>query len=122
MLLSIYIIFSIVAIILLILLAYISEMEYIKVDKTGREYNANVLIAAPISVLAWVIMIILAYQSWNIESLYLSGGSVATYVYQLDYLVMVWVVLFFITVALLAKMVFIFFINAAYEPKGRWER
>lgn len=122
MLLSIYVIFSIVSVLLIIFLAYISEMEFIKVDKTGREYNANVLIAAPISVLGWLFTIILAYQSWNIEALYLSGGSVDIYVYQLDYLTPVWVVLFFVIVGLLAKMIFIFFINAAYEPKRRFQR
>ncbi len=117
-----YYMLSALSIILVILIVYFSTIELLKVDKTGREYNASLFIYAPLSIIALVIFAVLAYQSWNIEILYTDGQTVYTEVISMGYFTVIWFFMFVVVCALLGKGIFEFFINSFYEPKGTWKR
>jgi hypothetical protein len=104
-----------------IVLFTVLRIEY--VDKTGREYNASIFIAVPLSVVNMILTVILAYQSWNVETLYVDNtGTVNTYISQLPYMTYVFYVFFLIHIAIICWNVFEFFIESFYEPKGKMSR
>jgi len=117
-----YYLLSALSIIVLVLVIYFSNEEIIKVDKTGREYDASIFIITPLSVICLVLFAVLAYQCWNIEILYTDGTTLYTETISMGYFTVIWFLMFVITCALLGKAVFEFFINSFYDPKGKWQR
>lgn len=105
------------ALIFLFLIIYFSEVEYYKRDKHGREWDASVFIVAPLCVMNLILLVILAYESWNIEIIDYSTSPVTLVATEeMGYFAMVFFGLVLITIALLVKSVFKFFIESAEEP------
>lgn len=104
-------------------IVYLTEKEMIKTDKTGREYDAAIFVVVPLIILNMIIIILLSYQSWNIETLYVDvAGEIQVYSTQLGYMTAVFYSFFLIHLLVLFKNVFDFFVNSFYEPKRRWDR
>ena len=95
--------------IFLFFVIYFSEVEYIKTDRWGREWNANIFISTPLIIVDIIIFIILAFQSWNIEVVDFTGGSLSFYRYDMDYMTYVFYVLVLVLIAILFKNVVLFF-------------
>jgi len=100
----------------LFLIAYFSEIEYYKTDKHGREWDASIFIVTPLCVLNIILTVVLAFQSFNIEIVDYSTNPISTFAYQQEYFAYIFMTLFFITVALLAKSVLKFFTESFEEP------
>jgi len=98
---------------------FFTEDEIIKIDRMGREYDATIFIVAPLCILSMVLHVVLAFQSWNIETLYITGQTVNVYTSDLMYFVPVHIFLFFVHVALFAKNVFDFWIGGLKEPRNK---
>jgi len=94
--------------IFLILVILFSEMELIKKDKHGRDWDASSLIQMPIGVLCLILSSILAFQSWNVEIYLYNGVTVSSYTVEYGYMAMVHFVFALITAALLFKNTFKF--------------
>jgi len=118
---NLYYLFTALSIVIFVLIIYFTEEEMIKEDKTGRQYDASIFIVAPLTVINLILIVILAYQSWNVEVLYFDGSDYAIYTSQMEYMMYVFFGFFLINCALLFKNVAEFFINSFYEPKGRWK-
>jgi len=122
MIADMYYMFTGVSILLFVLIVLFTEDEYIKTDKTGREYDANIFIVVPLTVLNMIMIILLAFQSWNVE---MYDPTIQDYVvYQYDYMVLVFYGFFLINLALMVKKVFDFFINVFYESSvnKKWKQ
>ena len=113
-----YYLLSAFAFVMLILSIIFSEIEYYKIDKHGREWDASVFILAPLCMVNMVLCVVLAYESWHIEFINLNVDPV---VYEatetLGYLMYFYLFIFFVEVALLSKGIFKFFVESFEETK-----
>lgn len=100
-----------------VLIVIFSEYEYIKTDKHGRQWDASVFIVAPLCIVNMILIVVLAYESWNIEHIDYTTSPASIYVTSLSYFAVVFFGLFLINVAMLVKVVFKFFVESFEEPK-----
>jgi len=104
---------------------YFTWDEMIKVDSQGREYDAFFFIVMILGISSIILNIVLAMQSWNIETLYVVGNQVQTYTSEdLGYFLAVHLFLFFATIAMMIYKAFEFFISSVEkaEYKKKKER
>jgi len=105
---SFYYLLTSLSLIFLTLVILFSEIEFIKKDKHGRDWDASSLIQMPIGVMCLILFAILAFESWNVEIFVYNGVAVSSYNVEYGYMAMVHVVLAVITIALLVKNAFKF--------------
>jgi len=105
---SLYYLLTSLSLVFLILVILFSELEMIKKDKHGRDWDASSLIQMPIGVLCLILFVILAFQSWNVEIYLYNGATVSSYSVEYGYMAMVHFVFALITFALLVKNAFKF--------------
>lgn len=122
MLESLYCMMVLLCIIIFILVIIFTQEEILRVDKAGREYDASIFIVVPLVVLNLTLCVILAFESWNIETLYVSGTSLLTNREEYPALVYFFFAYGFINVAFAVWKIFEFFIDSSYEQKGKWEQ
>ena len=111
MIIGMYYMLNGIMIALLVLTILFTEWEIIRIDRFGREYNASIFVVSGISAINMILIAVLAYQSWNIETLYIVNNHLETEVSNLSYLVFVYVFFFFLHIALIAKMIFEFWLE-----------
>lgn len=105
-----YYILTAFSFVFLFFVIFFTEEEWIKVDRYGNPYDATFYIVTPLIGLGLILHIILAYESWNVETLYVVGNAVQTYrTESFFYFLSVHLFLFFVHIALLSKNIFDFY-------------
>ncbi len=123
MMASMYYILMVLTLVFFFIILYFTVRRMDMVDKTGREYNGSFFIAVPLIVVNMIFIVILSYQSWNVETAYIDAiGVYQTYMTEMPYMVYLFFSFFLMHLALMAWNSFNFLIDAFYEPKGKWVR
>lgn len=99
---------------------YFTWDELIKVDSQGREYDAYFFIVLMLGISCAILNVVLAMESWNVETLYVVGNTVQTHTSEdLGYFLAVHLFIFFANVALMLYKTFVFFIESVEKAENK---
>jgi len=119
---SMYYILMVITLVCFFIGLFFTVKRFDTFDKTGREYNASFFIAVPLLVVNLIFIVILCYQSWNVETAYINAiGTYCTSVDSMEYMVFVFYAFFLMNVALIMWNSYNLLIDAFYEPRGRMQ-
>lgn len=122
MLNGLYYLLTLISFVFMLIIIFFTVYRFELIDKTGREYNASFFIAVPLIIINMIILVILAFQSWNVEVAYIDlAGEFQVEIMRMPYLCYTFYVLFLIHILFIAWNSFEFFIDSAYEPKGNFQ-
>lgn len=99
---------------------YFTWDEHIQYDRNDMEYDVNIFIAIPLSLIAIILHTVLTYSSWYIEVAYVVGDTISIYENSdMFYFATIHILLIMIHLGFLFKNAFDYYQDMAEHITGK---